>query len=45
MEDADFEIPWESERYYRNSKYYYDDDEELDLDGLSLSSNSGKRNA
>jgi len=44
-EDESLEIQLESERYYRNSKYYYDDDDELDLDGLSLSSNSGKRDA
>ncbi len=41
MEDVDFEIQYKPERYYRSSRHYYDDDDgELDLDGLSLSSHS-----
>jgi len=42
MEDTDFETQWESERYYRNPRHYYGDDDELNLNGLSLSSHSGE---
>lgn len=42
MEDAGFEIRWKSERYYRNPRHYYGDEDELNLDGLSLGSHSGE---
>jgi len=31
-----------SEEYYRNPRHYCGDDDELDLNGLSLSSHSGE---